>query len=861
MSENLGLIVDVEARITKLERGLQKANAIQRKAAKAMEKTAEDNARRIGAHYDGIGDRISGAFGKMGGIAKLAAPIGGAFLGGMAAGGISEIVGNIGQMTKSIANVGSEAKRAGMEVESFQAWSHVAKVNRIEIDSLVDGFKELNLRADEFVVTGKGSAAEAFGRLGYGAKDLAEKLKDPDKLMMEIMGKLEGMDKAAQIRIADEIFGGTGGERFVELLGRGQGALQATIDEAYSTGAVLDKELIAKADEIDRAFAALQSRVAGFGKRLVVEIAAGVVALTDFREHLDSLFGNEQAGRHILGDDLYNALDNDAAAAEAARATMEQLRQSYRDLGQQAQMAVVPLLDAAATLDLLEQADAAQALRDSANEMQNLAGEFARGEISADDFATRLVEVERRAQDVFAGLNDIDRANFGMVIGELGRLGGALSSAISLAQSLGGALAAANSGKATQALRDRHAAEAASLDSLDAMRQANDAFTQSEQERNTATSEAIRLEREKAAVRDRATAAGAVLTDAEATAAAQAAIAGEEARAAADAAARKAASGGRGGAGGGGGKSSAEKLSEFQREGQAIRDRTMALETEARVMLVVAASGKEMANASDYAATKARLLTAAQQSGMQITPALEQQVDALARSYAKAGDEAKKAGEKMEDASKSADKALADQERGADAIAGVFMAARQGSEAFADSLRNLADQLLSGVFKQLIMAFAQSGMPGSGVVGFLGQGLGGFSEGGFTGPGAKYEPAGIVHKGEYVLSREAVSNLGVGNLERLHQSARAGHRGYASGGLVSGAAKVSRASSAPSKAAAPVQNISLSPTINLTASGGTPEQNTDLAKQVSGQVEKSLRGLIQDELVRQHRAGGMLRGR
>lgn len=476
-------------------------------------------------------------------------------------------------------------------------------------------------------------------------------------------------------------------------------------------------------------------------------------------------------------------MDNDAAAAEAARATMEQLRQSYQDLGQQAQMAVPQLLDAAATLDLMEQADAAQALRDAASEMQNLAGEFARGEISADDFATRLVEVERQAQDVFAGLNDVDRASFNGVIGELGRLGGALSSAISLAASLGSALAAANSGQATQALRDRHAAEADSMASLDAMRQATDAFTESENERNSATSEGIRLEREKAAVRDRATAAGVTLTDGEATAAARAAIAGEEARAAADAAARKAASDGRGGAGGGG-KSSAEKISEFQREAQAIRDQTQALQTQAAVMLTVAASGEQMANASDYAAVKARLLTAAQQSGLSVTPALEQQVDVLAQSYARAGDEAEKAGEKMEDASKSADKALAEQERGADALTNVFAAARQGSAEFADSLRNLADQLLSGVFKQLIMAFAQSGMPGSGVVGFLGQGLGGFASGGYTGDGGKYQPAGIVHAGEYVLSREAVNNLGVANLEKLHQSARAGHRGYASGGIV-----------------------------------------------------------------------------
>src|SRR5690625_3792334 len=58
------------------------------------------------------------------------------------------------------------------------------------------------------------------------------------------------------------------------------------------------------------------------------------------------------------------------------------------------------------------------------------------------------------------------------------------------------------------------------------------------------------------------------------------------------------------------------------------------------------------------------------------------------------------------------------------------------------------------------------------------------SSGGYTGDGGKYEPAGIVHRGEYVFSKEAVNRLGVGTLERLHRSGK----GYASGGLVGGSA-------------------------------------------------------------------------
>ncbi|MGX2974740.1 phage tail tape measure protein [Ursidibacter arcticus] len=44
----------------------------------------------------------------------------------------------------------------------------------------------------------------------------------------------------------------------------------------------------------------------------------------------------------------------------------------------------------------------------------------------------------------------------------------------------------------------------------------------------------------------------------------------------------------------------------------------------------------------------------------------------------------------------------------------------------------------------------------------------GFSSGGFTGAGGKYEPAGIVHKGEYVLTKEATERIGVSNLDRMN---------------------------------------------------------------------------------------------
>lgn len=54
-----------------------------------------------------------------------------------------------------------------------------------------------------------------------------------------------------------------------------------------------------------------------------------------------------------------------------------------------------------------------------------------------------------------------------------------------------------------------------------------------------------------------------------------------------------------------------------------------------------------------------------------------------------------------------------------------------------------------------------------------------FATGGWTGPGAKYQPAGVVHADEYVFSKEATSG-NVAYLDALHRQMR----GYADGGLV-----------------------------------------------------------------------------
>ncbi|EJD1164514.1 phage tail tape measure protein, partial [Escherichia coli] len=129
-----------------------------------------------------------------------------------------------------------------------------------------------------------------------------------------------------------------------------------------------------------------------------------------------------------------------------------------------------------------------------------------------------------------------------------------------------------------------------------------------------------------------------------------------------------------------------------------------------------------------------------------------------------------------------------------------------------------------------------------GIVGSIGSAIG-FAGGGFTGTGGKYEPAGIVHRGEFVFTKEATSRIGVGNLYRLM-------RGYAEGGYVGGAGSPAQMRRAEG--------------INFNQNNHVVIQNDGINGQAGPQLLKAVYDMArkgaQDELRLQLRDGGLLSG-
>ncbi|HCT6309981.1 TPA: phage tail tape measure protein [Proteus mirabilis] len=175
-----------------------------------------------------------------------------------------------------------------------------------------------------------------------------------------------------------------------------------------------------------------------------------------------------------------------------------------------------------------------------------------------------------------------------------------------------------------------------------------------------------------------------------------------------------------------------------------------------------------------------------------------------------------------------------------------------GKANFADFTRSFLEMTTKMLMQMAMLNAMKAAFGGNAVGNFFG-----FASGGYTGGGGKYDPAGVVHKGEFVFTKEATQRLGVDNLYRLMD---AGKRGYASGGHVGG--------SAPMSVTQPTAFIARNPQI---AGGGvnvtidmsgvkieTEQQQSAMPNIDVRAAEQSLKNKVKSLFISEGREGGDL---
>lgn len=117
----------------------------------------------------------------------------------------------------------------------------------------------------------------------------------------------------------------------------------------------------------------------------------------------------------------------------------------------------------------------------------------------------------------------------------------------------------------------------------------------------------------------------------------------------------------------------------------------------------------------------------------------------------------------------------------------------------------------------------------------------GFSTGGYTGNGNKYAPAGIVHRGEYVITKEATSRLGVGWLDRLNYGGKIGATAMLGASVaVAQPLKVDNRPPLKTQQAVGFAASSASPVVNITVNAQAGMNEQQLAQYVAREVAKAI---------------------
>lgn len=201
--------------------------------------------------------------------------------------------------------------------------------------------------------------------------------------------------------------------------------------------------------------------------------------------------------------------------------------------------------------------------------------------------------------------------------------------------------------------------------------------------------------------------------------------------------------------------------------------------------------------------------------------------------------------------------------------AGIGQIADQFLPGFGGILQQLLDGMsrqsggggIGGMIGSLFGSFGSGTVSAGALAGIAANPFGGlYDRGGYTGPGGKHQPAGIVHKGEVVWSQDDVSRAGG---VAVVESMRLGARGYAGGGHVqssgSGAPYAPDAQRHPLKVS--IENHMLPP------SAPDREPETTMGSNGDVRIKNFIRSQVQEEVTKGGRpsnrylkAGGLSQG-
>jgi hypothetical protein len=428
------LVLELGMTMTRLNRQLAAAEQRFSRAAAKIERGFNANNTRAIETTIAQTSRLEAAFTRVGRVA-------GTVLGVVIGQGLLQVASRSRATIAAMSSLAKEADRVGASIEDWQALQFGFGLAGVSATDFTKSMEMFSQRIGE-AAEGSGELFKTLRDNGIAIRNASGQIRPINDLLREYADLIaRTSSESSQLALVNDAFG-RGGRDMVNALRGGAVALDEMGSAARRAGAVLGEDFYRRAEVVDDQLATLTAQLGLYMKQVAVFGGEAVLGLKMLIEDIVSL-GTEMGelerrlastpnALRVLGIELEEVAGLTDAQVEAANdliVTSEGLLNASAQLSRE-------LGIAAGRLEMIGQTNAANTLREVAEWADAASVSFEAGNMTAQEFNSRLETMTDIAQSAFARLASIDDITLSRVQSWVESLAGALGVAARAARLL-----------------------------------------------------------------------------------------------------------------------------------------------------------------------------------------------------------------------------------------------------------------------------------------------------------------------------------------------------------------------------------------------------------------------------------------
>lgn len=200
-------------------------------------------------------------------------------------------VNNLAGQAQMVAETDALARALSVSTGELQAWQYAGQQVGIQSDKMGDIFKDTSEKIGDFARTGGGEAVDLIEQMGLNIQELLR--LSPDQQLLRIGEALQNLSPSERTTFLESL--ADDAVRLQPLLKNNAAALREALDEADELGVSMERADIEAAIEANRAMQRLMATVQGLSNALLADLGPGFADLTgDLTDFIQQAGGAEE---------------------------------------------------------------------------------------------------------------------------------------------------------------------------------------------------------------------------------------------------------------------------------------------------------------------------------------------------------------------------------------------------------------------------------------------------------------------------------------------------------------------------------------------------------------------------------------